>query len=187
MRFVVSAAVAALAFSAMPAQAAIYLVTGTGQGDGTLQIVRQPGEVSPFYPQRLQLSFSYYVDSENPGFGAGSPGISNTGTGIFFDRNFTGGAREVLNFSGLGSDLLAGGTGTGTASAAMFNDTRSFTLNNVSVTFSTQLVTDFTGNLGLRGFGAAAVPEPATWAMMIAGFGLIGLFTRRRVATVVAA
>jgi hypothetical protein len=26
----------------------------------------------------------------------------------------------------------------------------------------------------------AAVPEPATWAMMVAGFGLIGTFTRRR-------
>lgn len=29
-------------------------------------------------------------------------------------------------------------------------------------------------------FGAAAVPEPATWGMMIAGFGLVGFATRRR-------
>lgn len=34
---------------------------------------------------------------------------------------------------------------------------------------------------------AAAVPEPATWAMLIAGFGAVGLTTRRRRAASVAA
>lgn len=34
---------------------------------------------------------------------------------------------------------------------------------------------------------AAAVPEPATWAMMIAGFGLVGGGMRRRTAKIVAA
>jgi hypothetical protein len=29
-------------------------------------------------------------------------------------------------------------------------------------------------------FAASAVPEPATWAMMIAGFGLVGVASRRR-------
>lgn len=33
----------------------------------------------------------------------------------------------------------------------------------------------------------AAVPEPATWAMMIAGFGLVGTALRRRAASTVAA
>ena len=39
-------------------------------------------------------------------------------------------------------------------------------------------------NFGLRVFGtaAAAVPEPATWAMMIGGFGLLGASARRRMA-----
>jgi hypothetical protein len=35
------------------------------------------------------------------------------------------------------------------------------------------------GNNGPGG-GAAAVPEPATWAMMILGFGGIGVLQRRR-------
>ncbi len=30
---------------------------------------------------------------------------------------------------------------------------------------------------------AGAIPEPATWAMLIAGFGLVGLAARRRRAT----
>lgn len=34
----------------------------------------------------------------------------------------------------------------------------------------------YSGNLGL----GAAVPEPASWAMMIAGFGLVGAAMRRR-------
>ncbi len=31
-----------------------------------------------------------------------------------------------------------------------------------------------------RQFGLAAIPEPATWAMMISGFGLVGVAARRR-------
>jgi PEP-CTERM motif len=36
-------------------------------------------------------------------------------------------------------------------------------------------------------FDAAVVPEPATWAMLIAGFGLVGFAARRRRHTAVAA
>ncbi len=36
------------------------------------------------------------------------------------------------------------------------------------------------GRLTLTSASAAAVPEPATWAMMIFGFGIIGYATRRR-------
>ena len=41
--------------------------------------------------------------------------------------------------------------------------------------------------LGELNFTAAAVPEPASWAMMIAGFGLVGATARRRRGTVVTA
>jgi hypothetical protein len=40
------------------------------------------------------------------------------------------------------------------------------------------------GTDGTYGYpAAAAVPEPATWAMMIGGFGLIGAASRRRART----
>jgi uncharacterized membrane protein len=32
----------------------------------------------------------------------------------------------------------------------------------------------------LRSVGVAAVPEPGTWMMMLAGFGLVGAAQRRR-------
>lgn len=36
------------------------------------------------------------------------------------------------------------------------------------------------GNLGYQLFSASGVPEPATWAMMLMGFGLMGLGLRNR-------
>ncbi len=41
-------------------------------------------------------------------------------------------------------------------------------------------VDNITGGLGLGGGGIGAVPEPAAWAMMLAGFGLVGAAARRR-------
>ncbi|MBV8973344.1 MAG: PEPxxWA-CTERM sorting domain-containing protein [Sphingomonadaceae bacterium] len=38
----------------------------------------------------------------------------------------------------------------------------------------------------LDGVSAAAVPEPAAWAMLVAGFGLIGVMARRRTGLVAA-
>lgn len=32
----------------------------------------------------------------------------------------------------------------------------------------------------VTGVGQGVIPEPATWAMMIAGFGLVGFAARRR-------
>jgi len=47
-----------------------------------------------------------------------------------------------------------------------------FALNNAT--------TDVLGTFTLISDSAGAVPEPATWAMMIAGFGLVGASMRRR-------
>lgn len=46
------------------------------------------------------------------------------------------------------------------------------------------LPADFSYTLSWTGDAAAAVPEASTWAMMIVGFGLIGMSYRRRSATV---
>ena len=40
-------------------------------------------------------------------------------------------------------------------------------------------------NFDLYPYAAGGVPEPATWAMMIMGFGLVGFAARRRAAAVV--
>lgn len=38
----------------------------------------------------------------------------------------------------------------------------------------------YADNFGTQGFVVAGVPEPASWALMISGFGLIGVSARRR-------
>jgi hypothetical protein len=65
-----------------------------------------------------------------------------------------------------------------------------FSGNNVTVPFGTlpdgQYHLDISGNLGAEAsFGQysvaiSAVPEPETYAMLLAGLGLIGYSTRRR-------
>lgn len=52
------------------------------------------------------------------------------------------------------------------------------TAQNQFATLPTQTLS--VGNLNFRIFQVAEVPEPASWAMLIAGFGLIGAALRRR-------
>jgi hypothetical protein len=65
----------------------------------------------------------------------------------------------------------------------------SYTPFDVPGAFSTEIFginnrNDLTGYFidgsGIHGFVAQAVPEPASWAMLIAGFGLVGAMQRRR-------
>ena len=62
-----------------------------------------------------------------------------------------------------------------------------FYTNGVKVHFNTLVLTSGgeteSGNLT----ATVSVPEPATWAMMVAGFGLVGVGVRRRRMTTVAA
>lgn len=53
-----------------------------------------------------------------------------------------------------------------------------------SYTFNSNLLSDT--SIYQINFSAAAVPEPSTWAMLIAGFGLTGAAMRRRTRTVAA-
>ena len=48
-------------------------------------------------------------------------------------------------------------------------------------------IDDAADGAGLKLSLSSAVPEPATWAMMIAGFGMIGAMVRRRRAAALAA
>ncbi len=114
-------------------------------------------------------------------------------------------ANDTLQLYGVGGDgsLTAIGFGgnirTGIGGAASFVNTNANSgttvLNLASQTaaysaflFTTRVGGDvkYGGDLGqgyrLDSISADAVPEPATWAMFIAGFGLVGVAVRRRAA-----
>ncbi len=78
---------------------------------------------------------------------------------------------------------------TGYDAAAYVNRGGVFTPLAIAGAFSTEIQginnhADVTGYYldasGIHGFIAQAVPEPASWAMLIAGFGLVGALQRRR-------
>jgi hypothetical protein len=68
-----------------------------------------------------------------------------------------------------GNQVLAGTNGLFTVRGG--NDGERF----VSIT-----LTSATNSFEIDNLATAAIPEPATWAMLIAGFGLVGVAARRR-------
>jgi hypothetical protein len=96
------------------------------------------------------------------------------GTG-FFSSNANVTWQAFLNniLVGSGSTDLSAGTIVGFSGAGGF-DTLRYTDNNAG--FNAPAFDSVRAQFG----DAGAVPEPATWLMMIAGFGLIGAGMRRR-------
>ena len=95
-------------------------------------------------------------------------GVSNLGGATFSTGSVFGDGRQASHWKdNLGLGIMDPTAGTGELLAISQNDIRAF---------------DVIGwNLA-----TPAVPEPSTWAMMLAGFGLVGLARRRRPAGVVA-
>lgn len=72
-----------------------------------------------------------------------------------------------------------------------FNQSLSFVANNATETlqfiaYGNVPVPPFALLDGVTFSQEAAIPEPATWAMLLAGFGMVGLVARRRKVTVAA-
>jgi hypothetical protein len=82
-------------------------------------------------------------------------------------------------------ELLTGGTMT-TAGSTLVTSTPGTQLNYGTLTANTWYTFRYTANLATAGNISGpvsiypAVPEPATWALMLLGFGGIGLAMRRR-------
>jgi hypothetical protein len=99
-------------------------------------------------------------------------GLGNVGPSTAFV--FNGGLSDYVNFS-FGPDTL----GLGEESYFMFLDTSSTRYARNALMDVANADTTSIGRL-YSTFGVGGVPEPATWAMMIAGFGFVGGAMRRR-------
>jgi hypothetical protein len=127
----------------------------------------------------------------NLAFNAGGPAIVNTNFG-FSAFSFTAGFFQPGTVS-----VFSGANGTGTllgSLTGLLGDPNAFALQTinfagigvgVSVTFvgvdATLGVDDFNFT---RAFDPGGVPEPATWAMMLIGFGIVGGAMRGRKASI---
>lgn len=105
---------------------------------------------------------------------------TNPNGGAYTNTNLAGQTFASFGFdipttSQFGFDI-SGGTG-----AAFANLGNSFGTVNLTTGVGTLVGTIGAGNL--IDITAASVPEPASWAMMIAGFGLVGASMRRRAMT----
>jgi hypothetical protein len=168
-----------------PGSTFIFAVAGVTDGAGT-------GPTGP--------DGSYAFDMVDYGLGvAPASGVGVLGlVGVFLDNSTLSGATEPagldfssgLNFAALSPGLAQifwigdGLTGTGTGASQVFTApsgaTRLF-LGTVDGFSWNDNSGAYAVTLNYQG-AITAVPEPATWAMMLIGFGLIGATARRRIA-----
>jgi hypothetical protein len=136
--------------------------------------------------------------------------LASVGGCVSSDARGINGARNVVGFGSSSSSLGAcgatnGATGLTISSVGAYwqwngSGYNNFAINDLVVNlngwdlFAPQAINDAGQIVGIgwdaqgntRGFLLAAVPEPSSWAMLIAGFGLVGAMSRRRRVTVAA-
>jgi len=154
--------------------------------------------------QKLAKSFTASPDGGNFVALDGSPGargaltqvISNLVVGKVYDVSFDWGATQMQDRSGATTESLQVSFGNATQSTAVLKvasqgftgwmtQTFQFTATGTSQVLSFLSVGTPSGlppMAVLDGVSVmtAAVPEPATWAMLITGFGMVGFAARRR-------
>ncbi len=126
--------------------------------------------------------------SGNPSLGADQTGTENESSltvGALFDTGLTnpltltnpGWGVYSLGLSAT-SGAVAGTFGNGQAGIIVGNSGRTIWNGFLTDTLSTSVL--YQNQLVYLAGGIAAIPEPASWAMLIAGFGLTGAALRRR-------
>jgi hypothetical protein len=199
MHKIVLTAVATLAVAVAQPAAAAPTITGSINSNGYV-LISPPGDIS----QATSLDFNTSSGAPSPGtagvlssYGAGTgsfAGVScNSASGCGSIQDITSlvvGAQSIPAFY-----ILTGGTN---ANPITFNLTGITSINRGTADF---LGVTATGTFNWLGFdptpgifsfsaqgtnvtsfslSAQAVPEPATWALMLLGFGGIGFAMRRR-------
>jgi hypothetical protein len=116
-------------------------------------------------------SYAFSVWAVNLGYTGPIPGLRATVNGTTILNTLVtpytnnNGSADWVNYTG----SFQSGAAT-SVTLSLFNDTQQFSFNDMVI-----------DDISFQGPAAlSAVPEPATWAMMIGGFGLVGGAMRRR-------
>lgn len=189
---------ALLASAAAPAAAVELTFEGFDNATYTAPIVR-----SGFSIGNVAGDEQHFHELDSPGFAGYAV---NNGTGVLYnDRNSrlfieSATAGQTFTFGAFDASANAASSPAAGATALLIQGflngnlvaSNSFAINSTnSLSYSTSLSGTFdrlvfaaNGGGGFQldnvNLNAGAVPEPATWAMMIGGFGLAGAAMRRR-------
>ena len=158
----VAAAITASAF-ALPAHATLLSFAITGDYTASFQIDSNPA------PAVRDSGRGFVILDVEGNFPGALAGIAD----LTFYNSALGGGLYIYDFYADSTLLLTDGPQlySGSEDAPIFN-TGTFALSDFSGTG--------TYTLTISNPNVAAVPEPATWGMMILGFGMIGAASRSR-------
>lgn len=183
------AAAAALSFS-LTAQAGTILINFDGVATGADVNQFYNGGTDSFGNIGVNFGVAFYGFTTTSGFGETSqpnlaynntnPAIGDVAVG-FTGLSFTDGVfspSTVSVYSGLN------GTGTLLGSTVISGNPYAFSADSVAFSGTAQSFTlsaeGGQGQAGLDNLSIAAVPEPETYAMLLAGLGLMGFMVRRK-------
>jgi hypothetical protein len=113
--------------------------------------------------------FEFTIPQNGTGSGSLSTSFSSLANELTISQVLINGVAHALTSSSGGQSLTVSGI---PILNGMLN-----TIEVKGVTSASDVAATYTGTAT---FSAAAVPEPASWALMIGGFGLIGAAMRRR-------
>ncbi len=166
--------------------AGIYGATGGAQfGDQFLDLVgyNDTGGIAQSFKTDVgasyTLTFSYANNYGSAPFAAADFGVLSGGAQLFGNVSHTSSSRSDLDWSTYTSQFIAGDTVSTLSFLTTFGeDSGGIYLDNVSVTRSgaTEQEPPPIDSQPI----SSGVPEPSTWAMLISGFGMMGLSLRRR-------
>lgn len=161
----------------------------------------EPQRLAPSFAPSANGGFIMALDGDTSFNGPFSQTVSGLTVGKTYRVGFEWAATQYSNRTGATEDQLFvtfGGITQATTKivglpsqgfAGWFNETFDFTAINTTETLSFLSVGAPNGLppvVLLDGVSLTAVPEPQTWAMLLAGFGMVGLATRRRRSAVAA-
>jgi hypothetical protein len=188
MRKMISAAVAALAITMAAPAAATVTVTCTdnnagydctpvsGQTIGSLGVDANLVGTSSLHSTFLDFDFTGSTLVITHPFDGGNIGFGGDTTTTAHDIVFT--SSTPFDFASLVSTSVGGGIGVPNVIGFTANNV---SLNDGALTIHLGGTTWEDRSVAVISLATpAAVPEPATWAMMLLGFGAIGFWTRRK-------
>jgi PEP-CTERM motif len=182
MRKLLIALAGATALTAASAANAALTIGAAGSTNGTVNpTVTSPTTLEFDTTNAAAGDYLSFFQFNNDGFTAGvfsatASTVPLAGTTVGLLQLFTGGT--VTNGVYSGGTLVTGGSISGSSNSLTLSTPLT---PNTNYTFQYSGTLANSGNIsGNAAFGMAAVPEPAAWALMLLGFGGIGMAIRRR-------